>query len=551
MAGVNMTEVRLMSVPLRRDLAHTWYFVHPYYQTAYFETLARQMNKSYTDFSYQRKDNIIRIPDNYDNVMLANYVMYRNQNHSDKWYYAFITDMKYVNEGMTEITIETDVIQTWLFDYTVTNSFVEREHVKDDNIGANTVPEQLELGDYMCNLHTKAGYTKPYNMVIVLAVTKTPEGDNVTGNLYNNIYSGIQYLTFRNNSEGITALNEYIHSYAEDGAADSIVCMFLAPDKLATVREDNTIAHSNTVKTHYINHGFSSDINTDISITTNQLDGYDPKNNKLKTYPFRYLLASNNNGGGAVYKYEQFYEINNSGLIPKKVMLPPEFIIEGCLTPGGSVRMIPTNYNGEVRNDSESIPLGKYPILNWTSDVYTNWLTQNAVNIPLSIGSAVVTTGLAIAGAVLAPATGGLSAAATVGAISTGVSGITSITSTLGEIYQHSLQPPQAEGNLNSGDVVTATGDNDFHFYDMSIKKEYAEIIDGYFNMFGYQVNRVKIPEKAHRESYWYTKCIDANVWGDAPGDALDKIRECYNRGITFWRDGKIMYKYDQSNNII
>lgn len=551
MAGVNMTEVRLMNVPLRRNYAHTWYFSTTKEQTDYFSSMARNFNKTYTEFSYQRKDNIIRIPDKYDDILTANYVMYQNLNHSDKWYYAFITDIKYVNEGMTEIQIETDVMQTWLFDYYITTSFVEREHVKDDTIGNNTVPEQLELGEYMCNLHTKAGYTDPYNMVIVMAVTKNPEGDNVTGNLYNNLYSGMQYLTFRNNTEGITKLNEYIASYSGDGAAESIVCLFLAPNKLALVRDNNTIAHTNTVETYYINSSGESDIATNISMTTNQLNGYDPKNNKLKCFPYRYLLASNNNGASAVFKYEQFYEINTSSLIHRKVMLPPQFKIEGCLTPGGSVRLIPTKYNGDDRNDSESLPLGKYPILSWTSDIYTNWLTQNAVNIPLSIGSAVVTTGLAIAGAVLAPATGGLSAAATVGAISTGVAGVTSIASTVGEIYQHSLQPPQAEGNINSGDVVTATGDNDFHFYDMSIKKEYAEIIDEYFNMFGYKVNRVKVPERGHRASYWYTKCIDANVGGDVPASDLQKIKDCYNAGITFWRNGKVMCKYDQDNSIM
>ena len=37
-----------------------------------------------------------------------------------------------------------------------------------------------------------------------------------------------------------------------------------------------------------------------------KLDGYTPKNKKLLTYPYCYMLLTNNSGGSAVYKYELF-----------------------------------------------------------------------------------------------------------------------------------------------------------------------------------------------------------------------------------------------------
>ena len=37
-----------------------------------------------------------------------NYCMYKNDSYKDKWFYAFITDIKYINDGMSEL-IETDV----------------------------------------------------------------------------------------------------------------------------------------------------------------------------------------------------------------------------------------------------------------------------------------------------------------------------------------------------------------------------------------------------------------------------------------------------------
>lgn len=42
---------------------------------------------------------------------------------------------------------------------------------------------------------------------------------------------------------------------------------------------------------------------------------------------------------------------------------------------------------------------GKFPICNWDTDVYTNWLTQNGVNIGLSVaGSALSITASAVTG---------------------------------------------------------------------------------------------------------------------------------------------------------
>lgn len=40
------------------------------------------------------------------------------------------------------------------------------------------------------------------------------------------------------------------------------------------------------------------------------LDGYVPKNKKLLTYPYCYLLGSNNNGSNNIYYYEKFVDNN-------------------------------------------------------------------------------------------------------------------------------------------------------------------------------------------------------------------------------------------------
>lgn len=55
--------------------------------------------------------------------------MYRNTNFNNKWFYAFIVNKEYISDNCTACTIQTDVFQTWMFDYTFKRSFVEREMI--------------------------------------------------------------------------------------------------------------------------------------------------------------------------------------------------------------------------------------------------------------------------------------------------------------------------------------------------------------------------------------------------------------------------------------
>lgn len=527
----NITKVYLLAVPLEKDYVHTFYFASKAAQRTYFQG---KVKKSYTDFSYQRKDGVIRIPEHIDDLIAAgcNYVMYQNSAYSNKWFYAFIDGMEYINDGRTDVKIKTDCMQTWMFDITVKPCFVEREHAASDAIGENTIDEGLELGEYICNLHSMSGYAGD-GLAIVLGTTKTPTGSNVRGMRYNNIYSGVRYYSF--DPSDTTALNEFLSGYDEEGIADAITCMFVAPSWLAPLRSDHIVAGSNLTYDYYINPPSGETVDkVEKTLTKGNLDGYTPRNNKLLTFPFRYLLVSNNAGASVPFKYELFEK--------DYITIPPCFVIEGVLNPGCSIRMVPLYYNGIYRNDECGVNMGKFPALNWTSDVYTNWLTQNGVNIAIQLVSGV---GQIVAGAAVAAGTGGLATAVGGGSI---VGGVSQVAGTLAQIHQMSFSPPQAKGNLNSGDVVTATERNDFHFYDMTIKKEFAVIIDGYFDMFGYKSHLVKVPFKAHRKSYWYTKTIDANIDGNIPQEDLQTIKNCYNQGITFWSNTASIGDYTVKN---
>lgn len=118
------TNIFLLRCPLTLSNKNQLTFTSQTQQHNYFNGLTKL---GIDDGSYQRKDNVIRYPAHIDNVLTYNYCMYQNENYTNKWFYAFITNMRYVNDNMTEISIKTDVYQTWQFDIQWKDSFVERE----------------------------------------------------------------------------------------------------------------------------------------------------------------------------------------------------------------------------------------------------------------------------------------------------------------------------------------------------------------------------------------------------------------------------------------
>ena len=111
--------------------------------------------------------------------------------------------------------------------------------------------------------------------------------------------------------------------------------------------------------------------------------------------------------------------------------------------------------------------------------------------------------------------------------------------------------PNQAKGNTNGGDVTCSNEMMGFTAYQMSIRNEYAKIIDNYFNMFGYKINLVKVPNITGRSNWNYVKTIDCNFDGDIPQTDLNIIKTMFNNGVTLWHNPNSMYNYSNSNNIL
>ena len=69
--------------------------------------------------------------------------------------------------------------------------------------------------------------------------------------------------------------------------------------------------------------------------------------------------------------------------------------------------------------------------------------------------------------------------------------------------------------------------------------------------MFGYKVNKLKVPNITGRENWNYVKTIDCNFDGNIPQAHLNIIKAMFNSGVTLWHNPNAMYNYNLSNNII
>lgn len=187
---------------------------------------------------------------------------------------------------------------------------------------------------------------------------------------------------------------------------------------------------------------------------------------------------------------------------------------------------------------NEGLPAGKLPQISWTSDYYLNWQAVNAKNIQVQTMLTGANFLLNVPNNVYGAALSSLDLAS-------------SVASTMQTVKEAQIVPPQAKGNTNSGDVAFASGASNFTFRNMCVRREFAEIIDEYFSMFGYKVNATKVPNIRGRRNWNFVKLHDANISGVIPQADLSEIKSIFNRGITFWHNPNTFMDYTSVNNIV
>lgn len=496
----------LHNVPLDPGYRNSLYFKTAAAQESYFSGRTKY---SVDNYSYQRTDKTLNIelPVG-SNPYNCTYMMFRNAAFENKWFYAFILNVEYVNNVTFKITFELDVLQTWFFDAALHESFVEREHSVSDAIGDNLVPEYLESGDAIIASQTDSGHMELDTYYVVFAATFNILFENAGGEIETGIFSGLHYMAFK--VSDISLIKAFISDATTKNKRNGIVSCFMMPG-------DFYVQHDADYKRYTLT----------FSKTFTDIDGYTPRNKKLFTYPYNYLNVTNMEGMAANYKYELFNTTDINFLMSGSVSCNPQVIVE------------PQGYKiQEVsRNSAERLTLGSFPQCSWSSDAFQAYLAQNAASLPVSMIS---TTVSATYGAMIAKTP--------TEAIAARASGVAGIAQTLAGLYDKATQPPQASGS-NNGESNVTFNLKDFFFRRMTIRAEFAKIIDDYFNMYGYATHRVKIPNRSSRPHWNFVKTQGCNIVGNLPAEDMAKLRGIYDNGITFWRNAAEFGNYNLDNS--
>lgn len=339
----------------------------------------------FNDYTYQRKDGTVVVTGSYDDLRLYNYLIYRNGNvgNKSKYIYCFITSLGYLNENATSITFETDVIQTWRFEIerNFLPSFIAYEHrpqwYKDTSIDnnqrpcINTQPENLEIGtDLVSDKQYFMRITNNTSYAIIAMTSDLNGSDSYTFGVLGspsqlnyyvipfNTLTGLDIKTINIDGQAttISGLSEIMDAIRKDEKLVGKCVSITINNSLCGITYNNNIP--NFKSKYYVKHDYdkfsaiSVSLSTYNSMISNNDDDYITYNlngsidsfigynrfTKLYTYPYSYILLSDNNGTSKVFKNELWKD-------PRDI----QFISIGCPS-SSKINIVPKNY--KVNNDN-------------------------------------------------------------------------------------------------------------------------------------------------------------------------------------------------------
>lgn len=505
------TNVKILkNVRLDSSYRNTVYWSTIGDQTAYFASKAKY---SLTEYSYQRVEKAIRVGIKAESLFDCSYLMFQNASFGDKWFYAFITGVRYINNTTSEIDFVLDLLQTWYFDFTFEQCFIERQHSVTDNIGDNTLAEPVPLGDYL--YYHEGGTGHLTNWVILINSTLKSNGTDSAGNTYGRIYQGAGFIYSVSPQAVNGFINDLLSTLEIANVGSVIVNMCMYPLDLLGVPmfDDNQLHDLNSS-------GALQPIPVSYAKRETSIGSYVPKNKKLFTYPYNFLRVTDYTGNYQDYHYEFFSTANCT------------FNLTGSITAEPEILITPNAYKDLSVDYDESVKLSKLPICSYATDTYGAYLAMNGAKNDMGKTLSVLKGTFGFMSGNTKMIMGGLDE-------------FTSIS--IGENVASKMSD-EIHGTASS-DVLYGLNEKDFHFINVHVKEEYARIIDDFFTKYGYSQKRLAVPNPHARQNFTYIKTVGASIHGNMPASAIESIEKILDNGITYWVNADSIGDYSLSNN--
>lgn len=535
---------------------NTLYFASESAKNSYFNRLTNVTAISAQSYqrlgrSYCRVQVAISVLYNVD------YMSFTNQSFEDKYFYAFVTGINYINNVTTEVEYVLDPLMTWMGNFGFKQCFIERQHTLYDEIGGNITEEGLSTGSYIDEAINSTDDYGESNSMIRIVVANPNESQ---AHLFGGIYNGCKYV---DKTSAEDAAN-YINSLVADDLESNIVTMFMVPAKFANVGQIATEIYR-------------------FDKPYNDVGGYVPRNKKLFCYPYKYLVADNSEGSQQEYKYEYFNSVPDSASSGQY-----RFIVAGISANDVQIKLTPVAYNGTEQYTNEyALGMSHFPQCAWLIDTYEAYLAQkNAYyvhdlanagaqgflsgltgRIPaayagmgakapttISTGTSLVpagTSSVSMPSTVQVGGSAGLSSGAA-SLINGAISGLTDMASVTADRLVDNIIRPEAgtqmRGSLDT-DLTFSQAQKKFFFHEKTITAEYARRIDNYFSMYGYKIGEIGAPNMNARPHWTYVKTTGCDLTGSIPASDKSAIETIFDSGVRFWHNLDEMGNYGLDNS--
>lgn len=513
------------------------YFASEQEKNLYFTNWSSQVGV--VQQTYQRANrSYCRVQSTMAVMYNVDYMRFVNINFENKWFYAFVTAVNYINNITVEVEYVLDPLMTWMGTFELKQCYIERQHTTNDGVGNNIAEEGLPIGDYITEEQTwletySAGTSR------IVAAYGLPNGAVMTGGMASGAY--VEVL---NNST--SAITNFVTRLTENNNIDSIVSLTLVPAKYADGGGTSLVVSTHNLAKPY--HDFS---------------GYMPNNNKLFCYPYKYLEVSNTEGNTQEYRYEYFNQVPDATSTGQCT-----FETDGCAYAGGcEVALEPVNYADSLQQEGK-MTITHFPSIAWSYNSYEAYLAQKNAYYPQELAKSFVSGMLGIntmggASNYAMADYGGLSAKQSAQQVTAGNIGFTlgvaesavqAGKNVLGTVFNNLIinnmipQSPMVVKGAPAIDLSMTMGEKGFVAFKKCITKNYAMMIDSYFDMYGYAIRQHGTPNMNARPHWTFVKTIGCDCGGNVPASDKKQIEDIFDNGVRFWHNLIEMGNYSLNN---
>lgn len=512
----NSTFKLMENIPFNSSYSDTIIFNTKGQQQTFF---AERTLFTFPKVSYMRQEKRVRIEVPADSIYQCNYCAFQNTAFGNKWFYAFITNINYVSNQVSEISFEIDDFQTWWFDVKLQKCFVEREHVDDDTLGLHTLDEGLPTGEFMVD----SVYNVREGVGVCLSALPLPEEAYTPINYEkNNVFTPVKTIGYKEENYGdmvnvIATYNEY---------PERIASLIMIPDDCIGMGGNVIDSALSTLSVPKKDNLYR--YNQGVSTST-----YSVKNNKMKCFPFSFLTVDNYNGDIEQMKWEDF---NGSTAL---------FEVYKYSTPKPALFITPTNYKNTSNGTMFGVVYDNFPQCPYSIDTFKAWVSSTFKKQVVNAG---VQVAMATGAGVIAGLTGNPLAIA--GAVSSTINMAKTSFDTGVDYAYKKTHSTSINGSVSDSSVNFGLGYVGFRITQYKANAEMVKMADEFLTRFGYKVMRYKKPELFSREYFNYVKTVECTVTGKAPNNVLAKIRAIFNNGITLWHTYNVG-NFDVENSIV